>query len=259
MGFVLAALLVVSQTAQAGAGRQGTLVIHSMTDGARVYVDGRLLGKTPLEDPIPLPAGKHKLKATKAGYGTVQLKFTIRPRRKTELQVDLLPYSGLVKFSSNVEGAEVYVDSKLLGQTPLVREVVVGDHAVMIVKDGFNDFEADLNVKAGKKHFIEGVLTPFEDLSPEVLALAKKQREREEREKEEAERRKLEPVVDAEMRSSEAAPAWYADLYKKWWVWAIAGAVVVTAVTVPLATSGGEQSGLHRHDDSPHTIIDIRQ
>lgn len=258
----MAVLLVVQATEgapRAGAGKKGTLVIQSMTDGARIYVDGELLGKTPMEQPIPMAAGKHKLKATKAGYGTVQLKFTIRPRRRTELQVDLLAFSGLVKFSCNVDGAEVYVDSKLMGHTPLVRDLVVGDHAVLIVKDGFNDYETELNVKAGKKHFVEGNLTPFEDLSPEVLAMAKEQREREERKKREEERRKLEPVVNSEMHSSEAAPAWYAGLYKKWWVWAIAGAVVVTAVTVPLATSGGEQSGLHRHDDSPHTVIDIRQ
>jgi len=248
----LAVLMLLA--ADAGArGRKGHLVIDSMTEGAKVYVDGELVGKTPIEKPIPLRPGRHKLKATKAGHSTLELQFKIRARKKTEMMVELLPFSGLVKFSANIEGAEVYVDNNLIGHTPLIRDVVAGDHQVLILKEGYNDFESKINVKAGEKMFVEGRLTPFKDISPEILAMAKAQEEKQQQE--EALAREL-----AETGTVEVAPPWYADLYKKWWVWAIAGAVVVTAVTVPLAMSGGgEQGGLHRHDDSPHTIIDIRQ
>lgn len=233
-------------------GRKGHLVIDSMTDGAKVYVDGKLVGKTPFNKPIPLKPGKHKLKATKAGYSTLEMEFTVKARKKLEMMVELLPFSGLVKFSANVEGAEVYVDNSMIGHTPLIRDVVAGDHKVLILKEGFNDYATNINVKAGEKMFVEGNLSPFKDLSPEVLAIVKAQEEK--KKEEDALARELvepEPVA--------TAPAWYADLYKQWWVWAIAGAVVVTAVTVPLAlSSGGDQAGLHRHDDSPYTIIDIR-
>ena len=233
-------------------GRKGLLVIDSMTDGAKVYVDGKLVGKTPILKPIPLKPGKHKLKATKAGHSTLELNFTVKARKKIEMMVELLPFSGLVKFSANVEGAEVYVDNSMIGHTPLIRDVVAGDHRVLILKEGFNDYEFDINVKAGEKMFVEGNLTPFKDLSPEVLAIAKAQEEK--KKEEEALAREL-----TEVETVAAAPAWYADLYKQWWVWAVAGAVVVTAVTIPLAlSSGGDQAGLHRHDDSPHSIIDIR-
>lgn len=233
-------------------GRRGQLVIDSMTDGAKVYVDGKLIGKTPVSKPVSLKPGKHKLKATKAGYSTLEIEFTIRARKKTEMMVELLPFSGLVKFSANVDGAEVYVDNQLLGHTPLIRDLVAGDHKVLILKEGYNDFATGINVKAGEKMFVEGKLTPFKDLSPEVLAIAKAQKKK----KQEDEALALE-LVEAEAVA--AAPPWYADLYKQWWVWAIAGAVVVTAVTVPLAlSSGGDQAGLHRHEDSPHTVIDTR-
>jgi hypothetical protein len=248
----LAVLMLLALDAFAR-GRKGYLVIDSMTEGAKVYVDGKLVGKTPFDKPIPLRPGKHKLKATKAGHSTLELNFKIRARKKTEMMVELLPFSGLVKFTANIDGAEVYVDNKLLGHTPLIRDVVAGDHKVLILKEGYNDFASDINVKAGEKMFVEGRLTPFKDISPEVLAMAKAQEEKQQQE--EALAREL-----AETGTVEAAPPWYAGLHKKWWVWAIAGAVVVTAVTVPLAMSGGgEQGGLHRHDDSPHTIIDIRQ
>lgn len=247
----LAVLMLLAVDAGAR-GRKGQLVIDSMTDGAKVYVDGNLVGKTPIKKPIPLKPGKHKLKATKAGHSTLELEFKIKARKKLEMMVELLPFSGLVKFSANIDGAEVYVDNQLIGHTPLVRDVVAGDHKIMILKEGYNDYEFDINVKAGEKMFVEGRLTPFQDFSPEVLAMAKAEEEK--KKQEESLAREL-----AETGTIEAAPPWYADLYKKWWVWAIAGAVVVTAVTVPLAMSGGgEQAGLHSHDDSPHTIIDIR-
>jgi hypothetical protein len=246
------ALLMLLPADSGARGNQGQLVVDSMTDGARVYVDGKLVGKTPIEKPVPLRPGKHKLKATKAGHSTLELEFSIRAGKKTEMSVELLPFSGLVKFSANVEGAEVYVDNNMIGHIPLIRDVVAGDHKVLILKEGYNDFSSDINVKAGEKMFVEGKLTPFQDLSPEVLAIAKAQEEK----KKEGDALARELV---ETEAVAAAPPWYADLYKQWWIWAIAGAVVVTAVTIPLAmSSGGDQAGLHRHDDSPYTIIDIR-
>ena len=137
-------LLAVSLNSRAG-GRRGSLKISSITDGARVYIDGKYVGNTPLDKPLGLKPGKHKLKATRAGYGSAELEFTIRSGRTTKLEVDLLPFSGLVKFTANLEGAEVYVDNNLVGHTPLIRDVVAGDHKVLILKEGFNDYESGIN------------------------------------------------------------------------------------------------------------------
>ncbi len=240
-------VLAVFPDARARKPRNGRLVIESMTDGARVYIDGKYKGKTPIKKPISLRPGKHKLKSTKTGYSTLELTFKIRSRRKTNVEVDLLPFSGLVKFTCNVKQAEVYVDNKMLGHTPLIRDVVVGKRKVMIVKDGYNDFVTDITVRPGEKHFVEGVLTPFRDLSPEVMAVAAEEKQKAiQAEKD----RKLQADLANISKTETIQPAapWYTDWYKQWWVWAIAGAVVVTAVSVPVAlTSGGVQPGLHDH------------
>ena len=226
--------------------RKGKLAIEALTMGAKVYIDNKLIGKTPFEKPILLRAGKHKLKATKFGFSSLELDFVIRARRTTDLMVDLVPHSGLVKFTCNVEGVEVYVDGKMLGNTPLIKTVPIGDHKVMLVREGYNDFSAELNVKAGEKHFIEGVMTPFQDFSPEVLAIKKAQ--------EEEAKRKQEEAAQIELAASQPAvapaPAWYDGFYEKWWFWTAVGAVVATAVVVPVGMelSGGTQSGLKAHD-----------
>jgi hypothetical protein len=240
-------LMVCLPEASARKAKMGKLIIESMTDGVKVYVDGKLKGKTPIAKPVWLKPGKHKLKATKAGYSTLELPFKIRRGKKTSLTVDLFPFSGLVRFTSNVDGAEVYVDNKLLGSTPLIRDVVVGKRKVMILKEGYNDFVTEIRVKAGEKHFVEGALTPFRDFSPEVMAI--KEAEKKKAEQAEKDKSLQEKLANLPEKSAvEPAAPWYQDWYKQWWVWTIAGVVVATAVTVPLVvTSGGEQSGLNIH------------
>ncbi len=228
--------------------RAGLLVIDAMTDGAKVYIDGKPVGKTPLDEPIRLKPGKHTIKATKFGFSTFEMEFTIRRGKRTGLMVDLVPHSGLVKFDCNIKGAEVYLDSKLIGHTPLIKNVSIGDHEVMIVREGYNDFAAEINVKAGQKQFVEGVLTPFQDFSPEVLALKQKQEEQARRNAEQAEQAAAAPPPATTAGATEPAPSWTDDWYEKWWLWTAVGAVVVTAVAVPVAvTSGGGGSGLGDH------------
>lgn len=230
----------------------GSLQFTSMTDEIKVYLDGVFIGKTPFAKPVPVKAGKHKLKATKPGYSTLEAEVLIRAGRTEEFPLDLMPFSGLVKFAANIEGAEVYVDNNLVGHIPLVQEVSIGDHKVQIVKEGYEDFTATINVKAGEKHFIEANLAPFKDFSPEVLAMAAAAKEKEEADKRAA----------AEMLRAESAPppppAWYEGLHRKWWFWTAVGVAAVTAVAVPVALSaGGGASPLDRHTQGPHAVIDL--
>jgi hypothetical protein len=220
---------------QAKSGPKGTVLISSMTSDVKVYIDGKLIGKTPFEKPIPIKAGKHKLKATKAGHSTLEFDFTVLAGKKTEFAVDLIPFSGLVKFSCNVDGAQVQVDGKPIGLTPLIQEIVAGDHEILITKDGHQPFTTAINVKGGEKHFIEGTLVALNFAPDNASSLQNNIAE----------------------QSSPSAPAWYSNLYKKWWVWAVAGAIVVTVITAPLLSGDQAQSGISTHNGSPHTVIDL--
>ncbi len=222
--------------------RIGYLSIESMTDDARVYIDGKFIGKTPFEKRIKIKAGKHQLKATKPGFMSSEMPFEIRRRRTTNLTVDLLPSSGIAKFDCNIKGAEVYLDGTLLGNTPLIKDVPLGNHVVTITKESYNDFTTQLLVKAGEKAFVNGKLTPFKNFTPEALAVRKAKEEKEKREAE----------LRAQLQATPVEPAsgvhWYDDWYEKWWFWTAVGVVVITSVAVPVAaTSGGPQSGLNDH------------
>ncbi len=224
--------------------RVGYVSIESLTDKARVYIDGKYIGKTPFEKKLKFRPGKHKLKATKPGFMSSEMPFTIRRGRTTNLTIDLLPSSGFVKFDCNIEGAEVYLDGKLLGNTPLIKDIPLGEHVVTITKETYNDFTTQLVVTTGKKAFINGKLTPYNDLTPEALAI---KREKQEKERQAAEAKtRLEESVHVQPVDE---AHWYDDWYEKWWFWTAVGVVVVTSVAVPVATSsGGPQAGLNDHE-----------
>ncbi len=242
-------LVLAGTSVQARKPATGWLEVDSLVKGARVYVDGKPVGRTPLEKPVRLAAGKHRLKVTKMGFSPFKSTFIIRPRRKTTIEVQLLPLSGLVKVTSNVEGAEVYIDNRLAGKTPLVKEVLVGKHEILVVREGYNDYETRLAVIPGKRHFIEANLTPFREYTPEARQLLEKKKI----EQQLVDKLAKEAAAKAEMEARKgaerpAAVPWYKDFYRKWWFWTAVGAVAAVAVAVPVAmTVRGTQANLDAH------------
>ena len=61
----------------------------STIDGAEVFVDGVLIGVTPLADPLELDAGKHQLTVKKAGYHVWNNVVTLEERQLLPLKITL--------------------------------------------------------------------------------------------------------------------------------------------------------------------------
>jgi hypothetical protein len=181
----------------------GLLELHSMTEGATVRVDKQVVGTIPLRAPVRLPAGKHTLKITKRGYTEYLDVITIRRNKTTTLDIDLLPMAGILIVTASVEGAQVYVDGKFVGQAPLEAEVEMGERTVRVKKPGYYDFIRTIKSIAGQE-----------------LALAVQL--------------KAMPVGSTPYRPPPPPPPKW---YEKWYVWAgIAGGVaaVATAIVVPV-------------------------
>src|SRR5215831_10339962 len=114
-------LTVLALAGMAGAGPvlaapRGELSIRSRTEGAQVYIDGQLIGTIPLERPLGLVPGQHALKILKRGYTDYLDVVTIRDRKLTALDVDLLPVLGVLRLYTQVDGARAYVDGHFVGE-----------------------------------------------------------------------------------------------------------------------------------------------
>jgi hypothetical protein len=200
---ILLAFLVGAPAPAAAApkGNTGTLVLSSQTEGADVFVDGSLVGKTPLKDPLALKPGKYTLKMTKRGFTEYIDVFTIKARKETKLDIDLLPVAGIVRITANVQPARVFVDGKFAGETPLEAEIPAGARTVKLTKGGYKDLVKKLDVVAGQQVNL--------DLTLEEL-----------------------PADQNPFRPPPPKPLKW---YERWWVWAvIAGGATALALVVAL-------------------------
>jgi hypothetical protein len=184
-----------------GAANTGTLVLSSQTEGAEVYIDGKAAGKIPLAAPITLKPGKYTLKMTKRGYTEYIDVFTIRARKETKLDIDLLPVAGVMRITANVQPARVFVDGKFVGETPLEADIPAGTRVIKLTKGGYRDLTKKVDVVAGQPLNL--------DLTLEEL-----------------------PADQNPFRPPPPKPLKW---YERWWVWAvIAGGTTAVALVVGL-------------------------
>jgi hypothetical protein len=146
----------------------GSLDIKSTQEGAEIYVDDRLVGTTPLGEPIAnLTAGPHILRVTKPGYADVNQFVDVIYKRNSTITVDLenATISGLIVeqvsttgfgtlfIVASQPGVEVRVDGEPKGPTPLdpIEKVEAGQRRLSLRKEGFEPFAEEVEVVADQR------------------------------------------------------------------------------------------------------------
>ena len=208
---VPALVLLLAASAEARRGGTGQLQLNSMTTGAVVLIDGKEVGAIPLAGSINLPVGQHTLKITKRGYTEFLDVFTITRHKTTTLDIDLLPYAGVLTVTSSAEGARVFIDGKFEGTTPVEKEVLIGRRAIRVTKAGYYDFIATIKSIAGQDKKLHAKL-------------------------------RLLPLGTTPYRPKPLPPAKW---YEKWYVWAgAAGAVAVVAVAIAVPVTMANRNSI---------------
>jgi formylglycine-generating enzyme required for sulfatase activity len=111
----------------------GFLTISSENvTGATVTIDGEQVGLTPLTN-FEIDAGEHELAITLERYESFQTTIDIEGRQTSQrLDVELLPAWAQVSFSTSPAGAMVTVNGVNQGVTPLVAEILEGEHEILV-------------------------------------------------------------------------------------------------------------------------------
>ncbi len=78
---------------------------------------------------------------------------------KTSVEVGEL---SLLKVNSSPAGAQVFIDNKYAGNTPLKLELPVGEHEIRLTAPSYYDWEAQVKLKDQKETPLNVRLTPFE-------------------------------------------------------------------------------------------------
>lgn len=129
-------------------GQPGMLVLSSIPDGARIYVDNDFRGTSPLSLP-GLKPGVYDIRAEMDGYGTVTESVEIANGATLRKEFRLSNVMGRIEVVTSPVGAQVWIDNRLIGATtsadpaavrsdPLaIENVLEGEHTVTIKADGY--------------------------------------------------------------------------------------------------------------------------
>jgi tetratricopeptide (TPR) repeat protein len=122
--------------------RIGTVTVELTTPGAVVEVDGVDVGRTPFSQPIRVSVGTHAMAVLAPGYHPARQAITLAGGESRVWHPELVRLDtarARLRVKSGLPDAEVLVDGKSRGRTPLGTELSVapGTHRVELRRPGY--------------------------------------------------------------------------------------------------------------------------
>jgi len=131
------------------------LSISSTPSGASVYVDGIIRGTTPTY--VYVTPGSHQIRLQLDGY--LDYEDTVYVTRDMVLNISLKVAEGALVVFSEPSGADLYIDGKYYGKTPItVQHIPVGRKIVTLKMPGYADWSDDIFVEPGEISQVNAVL-----------------------------------------------------------------------------------------------------
>jgi tetratricopeptide (TPR) repeat protein len=142
---------------------RGLIVVESEPSNATIYIDDKRKGPyatTPWSGSLE---GEHKIIIEKRGYKVAEKTVSADPSKLFVLSAVMAQedYLGWVEITSNVPGANIYIDDKSIGavgKTPLSQNIKPGKHTFWISTEGYDEYKEEVEVIAGETHSIKASL-----------------------------------------------------------------------------------------------------
>ncbi len=129
-------------------------------DGAEIWVNGTKRGTSRWSG--TLTSGTYIFESRKEGHRTASISQKItsdKPQQSYTLPAPT-PMLGTVVVGSTPLMADVALDGKVVGRTPIdLESVIVGKHTITLSKSGYNDFTQTITVAEGKSTTVNATLT----------------------------------------------------------------------------------------------------
>ncbi len=124
--------------------------ISSIPEGAFISIDGKAAGNTPLT--IELPQGNYRLQISAEGFKTWQTQLAVAPNQPQSIKdIRLQPDDGTLALQTQPAGANITIDEKFVGKTPLkVKLSANTEHEIRISKAGYENESRRVQVATGK-------------------------------------------------------------------------------------------------------------
>lgn len=164
-------------------GGTATWFISSQPEGAGVYVNGLLMGRTGRLEPLLLQPGRYQLELRKDGYLLWASPVTLEADRSEFTTAHLTPISGgTIQVISSPTSA-VTVEGREVGVSPLTVPALPGLRTVRLARPGFESKTVSVTVRNFRVSRVDETLRPlfdtmlFWELPPGQLVLLNGERQ----------------------------------------------------------------------------------
>jgi hypothetical protein len=146
----------------------GDIQVSSSPAGASIYLDNAYQGLTQPDSHTELTGitpGPHQLLLTRENYQDYSSTVQVIQGQVAVISASLIPSpapsNATLQITSDPEGADVFLDNRYSGITPVtLQSVSPGSHLVLIKLSGFNDHSTVINLTTGQNALVSVALTP---------------------------------------------------------------------------------------------------
>jgi hypothetical protein len=139
----------------------GSLLVRSTPLGARVVVDGREYGRTPVTVGN-LSRGVHKVRVIRDGYVPDDRQVTVTSAQRAQSMTVRLAPERVAPVAAAVNrpaAPSVFLDGQQVGTTPLVLpDVAAGEHALHLDHDGYRRWASTIRIVTTEKNRVTASL-----------------------------------------------------------------------------------------------------
>ena len=135
----------------------GTILINTNPANSTLFINKE---KQPINTVIKKPAGNYFIEITNEKYYTIAKNIELTQQQQYTETITLTPKTGNIEIITTPDEAEVWLNNiKQTRTTPMViRDVMVGDYAVEIKKNGYSTLQKNIIVKQHETAKINEIL-----------------------------------------------------------------------------------------------------
>jgi hypothetical protein len=128
----------------------GQLIVRSNVRGARISIDGHSEpGWVTPHTFNNFPAGTHLVVISKEGFEEAEESVTVAQRRTASISPQLTVSSGEITIVTNPPGAQIFIDGRPYGASPVTATLTVGQHTYTVKSPGADPYESTFEMKDG--------------------------------------------------------------------------------------------------------------
>ncbi len=132
--------------------RPSALSVRTIPDGARVAIDGRPAGTSPLQ--LTLPGGVHRVRVDR-GSDHVEREVTLEYGEPGDVELALTGTPGSLFVYGTPAGAYVAIDNITVGTVPTTVPLPEGPHTVRVTASGYAPYESGTVIEPGTTAKVE--------------------------------------------------------------------------------------------------------